>query len=179
MSHQPFESWLLIEKSELDFEQKRSLNTHLQTCSSCQNMQHAWASVQHILLTAPQLRPAEGFAQRWQNSLEDRQEAAQRRQVARLLLVLFGAAVIILALVAVQFVTTVSLLDWVISLMREGLRFFAQSQLVYMDLIGWVQRIPKQLMLVGWLMVFGLFSSLAALWMLFLQRIRILGVNQR
>ena len=179
MSHQPFESWLLTDKSELDFEQKRSLNTHLQTCSTCQDLQHAWVSVEHSLQSAPRARPAEGFAQRWETSLDARLEMTQRRQVARLLLGLFGAAVISLALVAVQFVTTVSPLDWGLSFLQEGLRFFAQSQIMYMVLIGWAQRIPMQVMLVGWLMAFGLFSSLTALWMLSLQQIRTQGVYQR
>lgn len=179
MSHQPFESWLLTAKSELEFEQKRSLSTHLQTCSSCQDLQHAWASVEHKLLSAPQTRPTEGFAHRWQVNLEARHEMEQRRQVARLLLGLFVAAVISLALVTVQFAASVSILDWGLSLLQQGLRLFAQSQIVYLDLIGWVQRIPKQVMLVGWLMVFGLFSSLSALWMLSLQQLRTRGVYQR
>ena len=179
MSHQPFESWLLTAKSELDFDQKRSLNAHLQTCSSCQEMQQAWSSVEHSLMAAPRKRPADGFTQRWQVSLEARQDAAQRRQVGRLLLGLFGAAVITLALTAVQFVTTVSPLDWGLSLLQEGLRIFAQSQIVYTVLTGWAQRIPMQVMLVGWLMAFGLFSSLTALWMLSLQQIRTQGVYQR
>ena len=179
MSHQPFETWLLTDKSELDFEQRRSLNAHLQTCPSCQDIQHAWVSVEHSLRSAPRTYPPEGFAHRWQVSLEARQDAAQRRQVGRLLLGLFGAAVIILALVAVQFVTTVSPLDWGLSLLQEGLRFFAQSQIFYTVLTGWALRIPMQVMLVGWLMAFGLFSSLTALWMLSLQQIRTQGVYQR
>ena len=179
MSHQPYESWLLTDKSDLDFEQKRSLNTHLQTCSACQNLKHAWGFAEHSLQSAPWARPAEGFAQRWQASLGARQEMAQRRQVARLLLGLFGAALISLALIGLQFLTTVSLLDWGLSLLRESLSFIAQSQIVTLDLIGWLQRIPLQVMLVGWLMVFGLFSSLTALWMLSLQQIRTQGVYQR
>jgi len=176
MSHQPFESWLLMDKSELDFEKKRSLKTHLETCSSCQDLQDAWTSVERSLRFAPKVLPAEGFAQRWEISLEARQEMSQRRQVARLLLVLSGAAVISLVLVAVQFVMSVSLIDWGLSMVQGGLRILAQSQILYTVLFGWAQRIPIQVVVGGWLLVFGLFSSLTALWMLSLQRIKTQGV---
>jgi hypothetical protein len=74
MDHRPFEDWLLNAQS-LSVEENRQLNTHLQSCSSC----NALAEVNLALKTAKMAEPAAGFADRFQMRLEAQKKALRRR----------------------------------------------------------------------------------------------------
>jgi hypothetical protein len=76
MDHRPFEDWLL-EDQTLTNDQKRQLNTHLRTCSSCT----ALAGVNLALKSARLAAPAEGFTDRFQVRLAARKQALRRRNI--------------------------------------------------------------------------------------------------
>jgi hypothetical protein len=73
MNHRPFEDWLL-NQDPLTPAQKRELQEHLQTCSSCS----ALVEVDLALKSVRQVAPAEGFVDRFQIRL-----AAQRKMLKR------------------------------------------------------------------------------------------------
>ena len=74
MNHRPFEDWLL-DNQPLTTDQKRQLNTHLRTCSSCA----ALAEVNLALKSVRVAAPGAGFADRFQVRLADRKQALRRR----------------------------------------------------------------------------------------------------
>ncbi len=74
MDHQPFENWLL-DNQPLTTDQKRQLNTHLRTCSSCA----ALAEVNLALKSVGVAVPTAGFANRFQVRLAAKKQALRRR----------------------------------------------------------------------------------------------------
>ena len=74
MDHRPFEDWLL-DNQPLTIDQKRQLNTHLRTCSSCT----ALAEVNLALKSVRLAEPAAGFTDRFQVRLAARKQALRRR----------------------------------------------------------------------------------------------------
>jgi hypothetical protein len=74
MDHQPFEDWLL-DNQDLDADESRQLNAHLQVCPSCT----ALAEVNLALTSVRMAAPAAGFADRFHVRLETRKKALRRR----------------------------------------------------------------------------------------------------
>jgi hypothetical protein len=74
MDHRPFEDWLL-NNQQLTSNEKRQLNAHLQTCSSCT----ALAEVDLALKTVKMAEPTAGFTDRFQVRLEARKKALRQR----------------------------------------------------------------------------------------------------
>ncbi|MCX6036820.1 MAG: hypothetical protein NTW99_02795 [Chloroflexi bacterium] len=74
MDHRPFEDWLL-DNQPLTMDQKRQLNPHLRTCSSCA----ALAGVNLALKSVGVAAPAAGFAYRFQVRLAAKKQALRRR----------------------------------------------------------------------------------------------------
>jgi hypothetical protein len=74
MDHRPFEDWLL-ENPPLTNDQKRQLNAHLQTCSSCS----ALVEVNLVLKSVRLAEPAVGFADRFQVRLAAKKKALRQR----------------------------------------------------------------------------------------------------
>jgi len=74
MDHRPFEDWFLEEKV-LAADEKRQLNLHLRTCSSCT----ALAEVDLALKSARAAEPAAGFAERFQVRLVARKKTLRQR----------------------------------------------------------------------------------------------------
>jgi hypothetical protein len=93
MVHQPFEEWLAGDEL-LTPQQERDLQTHLRSCPSCFALSRANLS----LRAAPALKPAPGFATRFQTRLAA-ERALQRKRAAFGSVLLLGAGVfIVLAL---------------------------------------------------------------------------------
>jgi hypothetical protein len=74
MDHRPFEDWLL-DNQPLDMDQKRLLNTHLRTCSSCAAM----AEVNLALNSVTAAAPREGFTSRFQVRLAAKKQALRSK----------------------------------------------------------------------------------------------------
>jgi hypothetical protein len=74
MDHRPFEDWLL-DNQHLTSDQKRQLNTHLQTCSSCTALMEVNLALKSVKVAAP----AAGFADRFQVRLAVKKQALRRR----------------------------------------------------------------------------------------------------
>jgi hypothetical protein len=74
MDHRPFENWLL-ENKPLRADEKRRLNSHLQTCPSCTSLAEVDLALKAVRVSAP----AAGFVSRFQVRLEDRKKALRRR----------------------------------------------------------------------------------------------------
>jgi len=76
MDHRPFEDWLL-DNQPLDTDQKRLLNTHLRTCSSCAALVEVNLALKSVKLAIP----APGFAARFQLRLAGKKQALRWRNI--------------------------------------------------------------------------------------------------
>lgn len=85
MNHRPFEDWLLDDQP-LSPQQKRDLQAHMITCTSCS----AIAESNLALHAARQLRPAPGFTDRFGLRLAARRREQRWRMVAGTLVLVFG-----------------------------------------------------------------------------------------
>jgi hypothetical protein len=91
MDHRPFEDWLL-ENKDLTCNEKRLLNAHLQSCSSCM----ALAEVNLALKAVRQAVPAAGFTDRFQVRLTARKKALRLRNFwGFLLLAVSGIGILV------------------------------------------------------------------------------------
>lgn len=76
MNHQPFEDWLLNDKT-LNPTEKRELDLHLRTCTDCT----ALAATGLALRSARAIRPATGFVSRFEQRLAAQKVAERRRRL--------------------------------------------------------------------------------------------------
>lgn len=119
MNHQPYENWLLSEET-LASEDAQALTEHLETCEHCRELQKAWLGVVDLFQEVPELEPAPGFVNRFQErlALEKQVEtSARNRWQSMILLVLIGNVIAgLVVLLATQFLSTYqSPLAWFLS----------------------------------------------------------------
>jgi len=106
MSHQPFETWLLSDEN-LDEEQEKALQAHLEGCQQCQQLSQSWTQVQSLISTSSMPEPAPGFSLRWQQRLAVGRQHQQQRKMWFLTLGLFAlASLIFLGLAIVNVFST-------------------------------------------------------------------------
>jgi hypothetical protein len=86
MNHQPFEDWLLEERT-LNPEEQRDLQTHLQTCRACAALAEVTLSLHNVQSAAP----VPGFTRRFELRLERARNAQRRRQAIGVLILALGA----------------------------------------------------------------------------------------
>jgi hypothetical protein len=81
MDHRPFNEWLL-ENKPLTAEEKQSLHSHLQTCTSCSALTEVDLALKSVKLAAP----AEGFGDRFKVRLAAQRKTARQRNTAGFIL---------------------------------------------------------------------------------------------
>ena len=174
MNHQQFETWIL-EGSELEKEQQRTLHLHLKGCSRCQAFYQAVHQLDHLFKTAPEPAPLPNFSTRWVARAE-RQERRSRRLILGLTLSMMAAATIIL-LVAVGFELRLAMdffpqmLLQLVNFIADGVLFLHQISNILSPLI----RVGAKYLSPLWLYVvtFGL-SGITATWIITSLRIKVL-----
>ena len=87
MNHQPFEEWLLNDKN-LTPPEKRELDLHLRTCTHCT----ALSATGLALRSANVIKPAPGFATRFQQRLAAQKIAERRRKLWGTMVLILGGA---------------------------------------------------------------------------------------
>lgn len=109
MNHQPFENWLLSEDA-LDPEDALALEAHLTACDHCRELQHAWSGVTGLFREVPDVAPAPGFVNRFQEHLAVEKQvetSARHRWQSMILLILIGNVIAgLVLLLATQFLST-------------------------------------------------------------------------
>ena len=121
MNHQPFETWLFSDET-LSPENADALSAHLESCNNCRELQDAWTGVIHLFDDVPQVEPAPGFTNRWQERLAEERQLnmlMRHRWQSVIMLILIGNVIAGLAfLLGTQFFTTVKspadlILPWI------------------------------------------------------------------
>ena len=80
MSHQPFEKWIFSEET-LQPDQQHALESHLETCKDCQQLDSALKEFELEIHRQPSPMPAPGFTQRWQTRLARVRQQRQRQRL--------------------------------------------------------------------------------------------------
>jgi hypothetical protein len=93
MNHQPFKEWLLSEET-LSAEQEQSLQEHLSSCDSCNQIQSSWRELEYVIKDAQEIGPAAGFSTRFQSRLAE----YQSRQKTRRSWILIGTTAVVACL---------------------------------------------------------------------------------
>ena len=100
----------LLSEETLAPEDAQALAEHLETCDHCREFQESWLGVVDLFQEVPELEPAPGFVNRFQErlALEKQVEASARnRWQSMILLVLIGNIIAgLVVLLATQFLST-------------------------------------------------------------------------
>jgi hypothetical protein len=179
MCHKPFENWIL-EQTQLNVEERRNLEMHLETCQQCKRLQSNWQAVHVKLSTARKASPAAGFAARWQETLQRRieeQRMKQVLQVRRFFLFLGTASLTSLILLIVFAVLGGSMLNQLASTLNRinaAAEWVGNLQGYFFSLLHFTSpAVP----LIIWVSITTVFSILALIWVVSLWRITFQGVN--
>ena len=101
MNHLPYEDWILSDEA-LSPEQSNHLHVHLMSCDSCRQLSESYLDVKKLFNVSPQLKPADGFRDRWLIRLEKEENKKRKRQTLIMFIVTGGAALSILMLLSFQ-----------------------------------------------------------------------------
>jgi predicted anti-sigma-YlaC factor YlaD len=167
MSHQPFENWI-IAGEPLQPDEQLQLKEHVEVCPQCHQLKCNMQAVHIKLATAKQVGPAEGFKQRWQTTLLERREEMHRKQtmqIRRFFLVIGGAAVTSLILLAGMFLAGGGLFKWILNIANQ-LHQINNLAVEIQDIILLVLHVTPPVLPVALWIIFSI--SLCALVMLYL-----------
>lgn len=165
MKRHPFEEWLL-DDNPLSVEEASALENHLQNCEPCRQLSESWKAVETELLNAPLIGPRPGFTARWQERLAAEQKALERRQsLAFLGFTIFGAILLFgsLTILAMPLLQNPELLIWawlyrlgeVASVLHTADAFFGSLFRSVFSIIPFS----------GWILLVGVMSEMAVLWL--------------
>ncbi len=176
MNHPPFSTWL-YEDHPLTPSQTEELKAHLQSCPECQQQRDAWLNVSHMIRTAKPVQPRPEFARRWQASLAERRAQQQRRQVRITILLLSGAALVILLGLIVFLLATSSLADLFASVIGTS----TQIAVGFMQVGDFIQSLlrflPPVLSTAIWFILASWICLLCFVWVFSIWRITHKGDN--
>ena len=172
MNHQPFEAWLLENKS-LDPKQKLELETHLRTCRYCS----ALVGSEKALRSVKKASPATGFTARFQSRLAVQRAADRRRRLWGSVLFTAGGLVMLVWLLGPYLATFLAspatwitaLVDWGVFLITT-LNAMTQAGSVVLDVI------PSFLPFFAWMVVASAIAGIGLLWFISIWRLAQRGV---
>jgi len=160
MNHQPFETWLLEEKS-LTPQERRALQSHLRECKYCSALVETAAALRSRKM-AP---PAPGFATRFERRL-DAQRFAYRRRKFWGAIVFVAGSLALLALLGGSTILSIvnSPAEWIT--IWVGYLLFLVTSLQALTEVGIVllKIVPEFVPPFVWLVIASLVAALSLLW---------------
>lgn len=174
-NHLPFETWLLSEEP-LAPEQILMLQAHLKGCEVCRQLAEAWSGVEQLFRAVPTVQPASGFTTRWQARLAkaELQEKLlkHRRQTWWMLMINFGAAALLMALLILSVL-------FIYSSPAQLVLAGAYQVVMLFSFINAVQEIFTTLVIAaftvvppwGWVLIASTLAVLNVLWVVSLRQI--------
>lgn len=160
MSHQPYETWLLSEEN-LEEEQVKALQAHLNDCQQCRKLSTSWSQVQNLMSSSREPEPAPGFNLRWQQRLAFRKQQQQQRKMLILTLGLVGLTLFIFIGLAIFNIFSTSFTYQISQTFASLARSIARINHLWDVLSSVVQSFPLLLPLLAILGFGGLSASLA------------------
>jgi hypothetical protein len=167
MNHRPFEDWLLEDKP-LTPEEKRELQSHLRSCTSCT----AIAESNLALHSAKMAAPAAGFVNRFQARLAEQRKATRIRQIIGAVILVVGGLGLITWLIA-PFIQQVmqSPVEWITTTVGYFL-FVLTSIQTFGEASTIILRVIESFISpLGWLVLISIVSGLGFLWTVSITRL--------
>ncbi len=161
--HQPFEEWIFSDEALLP-EQSLALQEHLRTCDSCRCRQAAWRNVERLFCTSVPVSPAPGFTNRWQERMYAQQVLRQRRHGWMLFGITAGSAILILVVLASQFLRAFQSPSQLLWALLYQFSTAATALNAVGDLVFAVARMLPSVSLVGLMFFVGFISFLSVVW---------------
>jgi len=160
MKHQPFEEWLLNDKS-ITIEQKRELDSHLRTCAYCS----ALAETGMVLNSVKRVSPAAGFSARFQVRLAARKMADRRRRFWGAILFVVGGFALLVWLISPYFATFLSSpATWISALVEWGIFLITTLQALSQAGSIFLRMIPGFLSPFMWMVLISALAGISLLW---------------
>jgi hypothetical protein len=178
MSHQPFEAWIL-EKNTLNPDQVFELNTHLESCTQCTQLQEGMQAMEFRFKNTAMVAPSKGFTQRFQVRLAERLELQRLLQVRRFFLFLAGATGLVFLVLVAIFLIAGSPVTWLGTILESVTNLFLFGSQVGKVLISLYFALPPSIPIALWVILTSAICFLALIWATALWRISIKGVVQQ
>jgi hypothetical protein len=159
MNHQPFEEWLLNDKN-LNPNEKRELDIHLRTCPHCT----ALSATGLVLRSARAIRPAPGFALRFEQRLAAQKIAERRRKLWGVIFLMFAGALLFGGLTAPYISAfAASPGDWLTSAIGYVLYILTSMQAFSEAALVFARVIPSVLPPYAWMIILSGFAAVGLL----------------
>ncbi len=160
MNHQPFEDWLLNDKS-ISQEQKRELDIHMRTCPYCSALAETGIALKSVKKASPQV----GFTTRFQARLAERKLVERRRRLWGTLLFTFGGLVLLMWLASPYLLTFLSApATWIAALVQWGVFIITTIEALAQAGSVFVRIIPDFLSPFAWMVLLSALAGVSLLW---------------
>jgi len=160
MNHQPFEEWLLSEKT-ITPEERRELDLHLRSCTYC----NALVETGQILKSMKMASPAEGFAARFQVRLAEYKIADRRRKMWGAGFFLLGGLSLLLWLAGPPLFSVVFAPEnWIAKFVEWGIFLITTLQALTQAGEVFMHIVPGFLPPFGWMVIVSGFAGMVLLW---------------
>jgi hypothetical protein len=160
MNHQPFETWLLEERSTTP-EQERELQLHLKTCKYCTALYETGVALQSKQMASP----APGFTDRFKKRLSAQHISERRHKLWGLIVLVLGAIALLFGLAGSTLLSIVnSPAEWLtlgigyLLFIITSLQAFAEFGLVLLHVV------PDFIPPLGWMVIVSAIAGLSLLW---------------
>lgn len=171
MNHQLFENWLASEEPLLP-DQVSSLQEHLQSCTSCRQLETALSGLDELFQRATQVTPVLGFAGRWLERMEAERRIRHRRQTWWFLSNTAGVAAILLVFLLFQLVDVFQSPVQLLFVWFYRLASFISLLGSAREILALIMKtVPGMVSLPGWILSVGLLSLISVLWIVTYQQI--------
>lgn len=166
MNHRPFEEWLLNDKQFTPAE-KSELDAHLRTCTHCT----ALAETGLVLRSARVVKPAAGFAVRFQQRLAVQKIADRRRKLWGLIvLILAGVGLIGWVVAPYIYAIITSPVEWLTASIGYFLFIVTSLQAFTEAFVVLARILPNFVPPYVWMMLFSGLAGLGLLWVISIWR---------
>ena len=160
MNHRPFEDWLLNDQP-LTPEEKRELQSHLQTCTHCSALAEVNVELRSVRLAVP----APGFSLRFQKRLKVQRLREQRNRVVGILILMLsglGLTIWFTAPYVIGFIGAPA--EWIAAIIGFALSLISMAEAIG-DLGSILLRVlPGFIPPFAWLVFLSALSGFGLLW---------------
>ncbi|MCJ7433051.1 MAG: hypothetical protein MUO77_06145 [Anaerolineales bacterium] len=160
MNHQPFETWLLEEKT-VSPEQKRMLQSHMKICKYCTALYETGVA----LYSKPMVAPAPGFTARFKKRLAAQHVAERRYKLWGLIVLILGGTALLFGLAGSTLLSIVnSPAEWLtlgigyLLFIITSLQAFTEFGLVLLRVV------PDFIPPLGWMVIASAIAGFSLLW---------------
>ena len=174
MKHQQFETWILLD-TELNQEQQRNLQVHLNQCAQCNSLYRATKQIAHLFRTSPVPEPAPDFSYRWITRMDRVENRKNRLILGATLGGISLATILLLSSVGIQLRSTLvnfpQMMLEMVTLITKWIIFLNQLWDIFTPLF----RVSIKLVSPVWLYSVGIsLSGITTAWMVAFFRSRTL-----